>query len=305
VYWLHSSITTIRLYSSKAYRLPIIATSTTSPILYAHPLPRATTYDLDHPAICVLCADCLVCVVVIASALVPRERLFRLTPAVLPLVAPRLPSIQPSSILPDPASCPWNTRRQSYLQPKHLAARPLAVPTLISSTRIVANRCVRRGIYYNHHGPNRAATTPGYTVTVSHRITALSASTTIQCRARRAHSQPRVLISDARTRRSSLRVDASEFTPNVDAGVSGWSSRVYAAPQAEVHQRSTRFLLQSCRRLETKHRDFASTVAINSAVTDHTYETNPRPQTGRKRVHWRRCSTGRYGIDEQQSYQGR
>jgi hypothetical protein len=69
---------------------------------------------------------------------VPRERLFRLTPAVPRPVAPRHP-LQPTTAAQSaPPSSSWHARRQSHAAGQAPAVRPLIVPFLISSSPFAA-----------------------------------------------------------------------------------------------------------------------------------------------------------------------
>jgi hypothetical protein len=97
VYWLHSIPTT----PTAAYRLPYtvyrLSHAKLPPLYCTHTIGFAIR--CGRPCNLRLRADCVAAV--IALALVPRERLFRLTP-----VPPQPPFIQPHSVLPHPASCP-------------------------------------------------------------------------------------------------------------------------------------------------------------------------------------------------------
>ena len=109
-------------------------------ILYAHHLPRILFRTRLQSAYA--CADCLASVV-FAPASVPRERLFRLTPAVPAPVAPRH-HLWSNHILPSwiRQAVPGTHVAPSHLQTAHRPARPLAAPFLIPSSPITAHCCV-------------------------------------------------------------------------------------------------------------------------------------------------------------------
>jgi hypothetical protein len=132
VYWLHST--------SPHYipSTPAHAHHRNHPTI-AYPALASCTHRRTPPASCALTPPC-------SSNrdgqhFVPRERLFRLTPAVPRSVAPRHP-LQPTTTAQlTPPSSPSHARRQSHPAGQAPAARPLVVPSLISSSPSAA--CTR------------------------------------------------------------------------------------------------------------------------------------------------------------------